>query len=454
MDENLKNELNEIIQKQSNYSRLNYDINVVDQVPLNAHQFPSIDYTFKKIDIICSNTNFDSFIIINDEIKNIYSEIEKINSTYLVTFIFDKCHIKFWNENVNLDWYIHLYECIINVNVQDTKIDELYLLNKNFYSCKFENISLLSSEVNSVQIDLHSTFIDLFQIVIMEIVNNENSKIEVHNSHIKKIVIQDAIIKRDFTIYTTKIDDITIKNVDFESLSEFNEVTFQDKFELREITYKGLTLFDKCIFNTKAEFEYIIFEKFTSFRGSTFNKGLNLDYTSGDKEINFFGINGLESDESKYETSRETYRIIKNNFEKNGNKIEANKYHALELDQKRRELEKNKWQNFKDYIVFKLHDLSSEHSTNWFLVLLWIFGIGFLTVFLLHLDIAKDLFFHPYHFKIEYICKIVNQLFEFIYIGNTNDELKNNPFVFLFNKVSLGYLYYQFVTATRKDTRK
>lgn len=434
--ENLKNQIIEIIQKYPNCSKLNFEIQINDERPANTHQFPDIDFSFKKSDIICRDKNFDSFSTVNEEIKNIYSEIEKINSSYFVSFIFEKCYIKFWNVNINLDWHISFNECKINVNVQDTIIDEIYLLKKNFYNCKFENLSLLSSEVKIVQIDLHATSIDLFQIAIVEIMNNENSKIEIHNSHIKKIMIQNVIFKRDFTIYTTKIDHITIKNVDFEALSEFNEVIFQEEFDLREITYKGFTLFDKCIFNTKAEFEYIIFEKFTSFRGSTFNKGLNLDYTSGDKAINFFGINGLESKESRENTSRETYRIIKYNFENIGNKIEANKYHALELDQRRRELANNKWKNISDYIVFKIHDLSSEHSTNWFLALFWIFYISLLTNVLLNNEIS------------------INSIFKYINILSDVHQFDKLYIVMVLNKVLLGYLYYQFVMATRKDTRK
>lgn len=453
MDGLVKNSIHEIIQRQLNCSKLNFEIQITQIKSVNAHWFPTVDSTTNKIDIICSNTNIDSFFVINDEIKKIYIDIENINRRYLIDFIFKKCHIRFMNENINIDWRIYLRECKVIVNVQDVNIEEVYLLSKNFHNCQFEYLSFLS-ETKIVHIDLNSNSIDLLQIVNTTITDNEINKIALTNCEIKKIMIQKAIFKSDFAIHNTKINSITIKNVDFEALSKFNEVIFQDEFNFKEITYKGFTLFDKCVFNTKAEFEYIIFEKFTSFRGSTFNKGLNLDYTSSDKEINFFGINGLESDESKNETLRETYRIIKNNFEKNGNKIEANKYHALELDQKRRELEKNKWQNFKDYIVFKVHDLSSEHSTNWFLALFWIFFVGFLTVFFLHFDIAKDLFFHPYHIRIEYIGKIFKQFFAFIYIGNMNDELKDNPFIFLLNKVSLGYLYYQLVTATRKDTRK
>jgi len=449
----LKNELDDIIQKKLNFSKLTYEINTTVEKPANAHQFPNQDFSFKKIDIVCKKAKFDSFTKLNNEIKELCKDIEQLNGTYLVSFLFEQCNIKFWNENINLDSHINFVECEINVNVQDVNLDEIYLLFRNFHNCKFENLSLLSN-VKTLHIDLHQTSINLMQLVKIEILDNEINKIEIKNSNINKIMIKEAIFKRDFTIYETTIDTIKIENVDFESLSEFNEVTFQSKFDFKEITYNGLTLFDRCVFNTKADFEYIIFEKFTSFRGTTFNKGLNLDFTNAEKEINFFWIKGLKNNESIENTSQETYRIIKYNFEKIGNKIESNKYHALELDQKRRELEKKIWNNKKDYLVFKLHSWSSEHSTNWFLALLWIFVVGFLTVLLLHIDIAKDLFFHPNHFKIEYIGKIFNQFFKFIYIGNMDDILKNNSLIYLLNKVLLGYLYYQFLISVRKDTRK
>lgn len=302
-------------------------------------------------------------------------------------------------------------------------------LNYTFSGCVFnDNVNFNPLENSVITVD-YCTFKEHFYI------NNgylsDDKVIKVNT-----ITIEDSTFEKDFGVYNAEIKAIKINNVDFESLAEFNEVTFQDEFDFKEISYKGFTLFDKCIFNTKAEFEYIIFEKFTSFRGSTFNKGLNLDYTSGDKEINFFGINGLESDESKHETSRETYRIIKNNFEKNGNKIEANKYHALELDQRRRELAKNKWKNISDYIVFKIHDLSSEHSTNWFLALFWMFVVSYITNKFLGNELSID-------------C-----VFKYINILSKIEDFDNSYFVMVFNKVSLGYLYYQFLTAVRKDTRK
>lgn len=453
MDE-LENMLNIMIQRKSNFSKVNYEIKITAETPVNAQQFLNMDFNFKKIDIVCSEVELDSFFNINNEIKDICKYIEKLKGRFCVRFVFDKCYIKFWNENINLDSHIEFNECKINVNVQDVNIDEIYLKTQNFKNCIFENLSLLSGEVKTVHIDLINASINLFQIVIMEFSDNKANKIAIRNSKINQIMIQTAVFKMDFIIHSSSVNTITIKDVDFESLSEFNEVVFQNEFSFQEITYKGLTLFDKCVFNTKAQFEYIIFEKFASFRGTIFNRGLNLDYTSSDKDINFFGIKGLESKESKANTSQETYRSIKHNLEKIGNKIDANKYHALELDHKRKELKENKWKNKKEYAVFWLHNLSSEHSTNWFLALCWIFFVGILTVFFLHLAIAKDLVFHPEHFKGEYFVKLFDQVLKFIYIGNMEDELKTHPLIFLLNKVSLGYLYYQFLTAVRKDTRK
>lgn len=419
MNEKLKDKVIEIIRKQANISKLNFEIK-------NENS---------DINIVCSKTKFDSFFVVHNEIKNIYNEINSICIPYKVKFIFEKCYIQFLNEDINIDESIRFIECTLNVEAKNSNNHLIRLVSNNFRSCGFEQISL-SNRINLLHIDLESISIKILHFENIDFLNEAINKIELKDCDINEIMIKDSIFKKDFAIFSSKINTIKINNVDFEALSEFHEVTFQEKFDLSEITYKGFTLFDKCVFNTKAKLEYIIFEKFASFRGSTFNKGLNLDYSSGDKEINFFGINGLESNESKKNTSRETYRIIKYNFEKIGNKIEANKYHALELDQKRRELEKKKWQNKLDYVVFKLHDLSSEHSTNWFLALFWIFVVSYLTNIGLNNEIS------------------INCLFKYINILSSVDDFNESYVVMALNKVLLGYLYYQFVTATRKDTGK
>lgn len=490
MCEMLKNQIDKIIQKKSNFSRLKYKIEITVKKQANANQFPNMDFSFKKIDILCIETEFTTFTKINDEIKEIIKEIKKLNSAYLVSFIFENCYVKFWNENINLDWHIQFNKCNINVNVQDVHIDEIHLLAQNFHNCHFKNLSLLSGEVKVVQIDLYNASIDLFQISKIIILDSGTNKIEIKNSQIDKIMIQDAILKSEFTIYETKINAITIKNVDFESLSEFNEVTFQSEFDFQEITYKGLALFDRCIFDTKAQFEYVIFEKFTSFRGTTFNKGLNLDYTSGDKEINFSGIKGLEKTESKKQTSRETFRFIKNAFEKNGNKIEANLYHSYELKARKNELDNQSISedNLLDKIVFFFNEKTSNHGLNWLLPIFWMIFIGlyyssyfysdsfnFFEVILFWAAITSSIYilFQEQTIKLKkYLLSLIpaflfyslivcfnnnfgaDTIFKFLNIISFEKDANISLMENTLSKAIMAYLIYQFVVSLRKDTRK
>jgi len=68
--------------------------------------------------------------------------------------------------------------------------------------------------------------------------------------------------------------------------------------------------------------------------------------------------------------------------------------------------------------------------------------------------IKIGLVFNPVLFKVEYFGKIWNEFWQYCYIGNMSDKLKASPLIFLLNKISLGYLYYQFLISVRKDTRK
>jgi len=77
-----------------------------------------------------------------------------------------------------------------------------------------------------------------------------------------------------------------------------------------------------------------------------------------------------------------------------------------------------------------------------------------MTIGFIHFTLLRELFFHPNLFKPEYIMKIINEFFHYLYILNKNEILLAHPATLLFNKLSLGYLYYQFLISIRKDTRK
>lgn len=371
----------------------------------------------------------------NIEIETFIINLKEKSFINGVDVTFDRLSEFFSNEITNF--------CTNRVIFRNTKIKTLNIVNISkitiaFEDCEIDEIIIENNilDESNKSIIINGGKIKDFKIEKAEIKNhlhinhNSENKLEIVNLN-----ISNCIFEKDFSFHNVIIKNIEIKDCDFNSLSEFIESEFTEKFNFDEITYKGFTLFDDCTFNTKAKFEYIIFEKFTSFRGSKFNKGIDLEYTSSDKEINFYGIEISD----KNSTSQETYRIIKNQFENLNNKIEANKYHALEMELHR----KNIWS--KEYITFGLltdgivsfvHWLSSNHSSNWFLALFWIFVVSLITNINLGYGITVD------------------NIFKYINILSKIEDFKDSYIAMTLNKVSLGYLYYQFLTAVRKDTRK
>nr|MBL0686877.1 hypothetical protein [Sulfurospirillum sp.] len=173
------------------------------------------------------------------------------------------------------------------------------------------------------------------------------------------------------------------------------------------------------------------------FREAEFSKGLDLDKTNIENEMIFYPTKGLEKTEY---ISQETYRIIKYNCQKIGNQIEANKYHSNELKKRREFLNENPLSNKLDWVVFNINWHTSRFSTDWLLTTFWIFIVGFLTWVFVCFSCQRPVVFID--------------IFKYMSIVDLDECIKKNPLVFLANKTTLGFLYYQLVTAIRKDTRK
>jgi len=254
---------------------------------------------------------------------------------------------------------------------------------------------------------------------------------------IKRLDIEDTVFNHNFKLHNCEVDDIEIGNTDFKKNADFFKTKFLQKnkdIRFKSINFDALALFGECEFHSTFILEYVTFKGLTHFRKSRFFDGLDLDKTNIEKEINFFDVKGLEKTDR---TSQETYRIIKYNCQKIGNQIEGNKYYALELKKRKEFLDKNIKTNKLDWIVFKINWWSSRFSTNWLLTLFWIFIVGLLTDFAIN------------------SCKEEwSDVFKYISVFTLDECIKQNPLVFIANKASLGFLYYQFVTAIRKDTKK
>ncbi|PWE25513.1 hypothetical protein DGE88_05255, partial [Aliarcobacter skirrowii] len=200
---------------------------------------------------------------------------------------------------------------------------------------------------------------------------------------------------------------------------------------------------------------------------------------------------GLKSSKGIVDVAnRETARKIKDSFEKQNNIIEANKFYALEMKEREKELEKDlkNGTNFFEWLVFKIHGIFSNHSQYWLLTLFWIISFTFLSLsiekifssslnfsdkgvlsFLIFSIIIASNIYLSNSKRVYYLISIF--IYYCIYSIFTQDWLlkcfsnKLNPFSImtgneeltfsaLIYKIIIAYLIYQFIVSIRQNTRR
>ncbi len=420
--------------------------------------------------IIIENINFQMKYILfsnthcNYKFKNkkeIILDIQKIKKIK-----FNNC--TFYTEPIiraKQIWLIDFEDCEFD-GIENIKTNILANTNQNkkvfFKYCQFEELKF--GDIRDIQyntniklsfFEFRGCTINEFIIENIEIVSkfyiNKQYDGNDKKCKIDRLIIHNSIFKENFKLHNCEVNEAEIKDTDFEKNADFYKSHFKSglkdssRKELTEIYFKALNfkelaLFGDTIFDKKFHLQYVTLRGFSHFRNAKFKEGLDLDYTNTQNIMNFFGVTELDNIISKQNTSQETYRIIKYNFEQLENIVEANKYHVLELEKHREYI----WsQNhvtlnlLRDGIVSLFHRVSSNHSSNWFLALFWIFMVSLFTNLYLENDIKS----------IECILKYINILSKL-------EDFNDSYTVMTFNKISLGYLYYQFLTAVRKDTRK
>jgi len=420
-----------------------------------------------------NNIDFDEYIIFtNDEFKlgNLtLQEIERKNLSKVQTIktkdikrvYFYNCKFDFIPTIKQNDiWLIEFNECIFNDSFEQFHNTLLtYTRDEKkvyFNNCKFNDFTI--GDISDIRYNLDTKLsyfeinggvIDNFIVQNIEIVSKFyiNKQYDGNNKQliIKNLEFNQVTFKENFKLHNCDISQCYIKDTDFEKHADFFMSSFkkgkEKNIEFKAINFKGLALFGDTKFSEKLVFRYVTFEGYVHFRQAVLKKGIDLDYSNIQNEINFYAINILDYSSM----TKESFRIIKYHLEKIGNKIEANKYHSLELNQNRKDI----WN--KDEVSFDLiqrglvailHKISSNHSQSWVLALFWIVVVAIIT---------------------EYFVTNMNSKFSSIYLNHViqyasiltkRDMFCENNIAFVLNKVLLGYLYYQFLISIRKDTRK
>ncbi|RXJ84278.1 hypothetical protein [Arcobacter sp. CECT 8985] len=410
----------------------------------------------KSCNLFDENELFD-----NCDINKIEINDEEINFK-----LFNFCKINKLNANRVIFKKKPFFDTFNNL-FKRKNINEQVYKNLNFYDCKFEKEFFIGQKSR----------IDTLKFLSCSFFSKLNISVEYP---IEKLKIQFCTLNNKVDISKNIIKkDLCIEN------SIFNENIILDNSNVDGLLLKE-NIFNKLFSMADTKIDFFISEKdsfeMLNLRRTNFNK-LDLE------KIHYIGKSDLLGIEGKIQ-NRETARIIKDSFEQQNNIIEANKYYAIEMKKREEELTKDlkEGKNFFEWLVFKVHGISSNHSQDWLLALFWIisftFSIGMITndfekyhisfinlipsffIFIMSLIIAsiqiefKNILLIIFGFISYGLYSIISCDFNLYNVTNhinpfsVMDSWKNITFSELIYKIIIAYLIYQLIISIRQNTRR
>jgi len=395
------------------------------------------------------------------------------------TFSSEKCtynsnfvQIKNADEN-SLGWdypyNIKFVKCAFNKNLEFVACKRVNIIS--ITECKFEsNIVIRNCKIVGALYITNNTFNDNFYIT---------------ENFINNLVFTQCDVSKIGVITRNIIWKNNVSSISFKDTVTFKDSIFKSKLDLLNVRFFSNAIFQDMVIEDSIDLQSTIFYDETNFLDITAAK------REKDESEQFIG-----STININVSNRETARKIKDSFEKQNNIIEANKYYALEMKKREEELKEDKKDNWFEWLVFKIHGISSNHSQDALLALFWILVIGLLASSLSYFT-TKDQFCDYCHLEfipifglilislgvgtiywlLEYSLENKKHLyllllgFYLIYGSFTTDfsltDFANviNPFSImtrgetlnlsmLIFKVIIAYLIYQFVVSVRQNTRR
>jgi len=358
--------------------------------------------------------------------------------------IFNNC--KFFN-NINFTHIIFnkelgIYDCTffdvnLNINSQTT-------FNEGFRICK-----------NKGKLNFELTLVYFSEGIFSVFVNDD---LELFNLEMNSCIIYDKS-------YLELIGNTFNKLV----LNDIKE--YSSDFLIQHSTVKEKFVLNDCLFSNTRFYNLNLINCFIDASGVTLDNLLINDIKWGNLDNKFKD----KYHNNKSKSNRSLFKELKNSYEKRGDIIEANKFYALEMKEREKELERDKKEdkNIFEWLVFKIHGLSSNHSQDWTLALYWILIIGATFSFINNCSGFWSLFITVIFSMIIFFCNNFNKwikllLFYGLYILKTGDILLHdvvkviNPFekssgiglIEFLSKIIIAYLIYQLIVSIRQNTRR
>ncbi len=465
--------------------------------------------------------DFDYMKILS-KLKRIWFNYCKFSTTYLelnnIEVFFQDCEFfdrySISNSKLLTNESNVIYQmCIFNKDIYISKMDnkENIIENTLFSDCEFkkkleaEDISFKKGIFNNTK---YNEYIEISKIRFFNCIIGNDFILQGYKignldlsetTFLGKTKIQYCEIEVESLFYNTKFEDLA----DFYR-TKFNKINFE------RTDFKNIAVFSEVEFHCDVDFKYTKFLGTSIFRDTVIEGKLNLRDTIFKEDANFLDITsksrkGYDEEKRDYMhigeledikvSNRETARIIKNFFDSSNNIIEANRFYKLEMKQREKELDFKK--SFSEWITFKIHSISSNHSQDWLLAIFWIisitflysysnfllnnnktelvllpFIISFLIIFLNILEVSiysnikniykivsVSLLYFIYGFITTdfYLTNFSNNInpFSIIIDGNDNNKIaKQIDFLTLIYKIIIAYLIYQLIVSVRQNTRR
>lgn len=439
------------------------------------------------------------------KLKKIHFNYCKFHVTYLELndkeVFFQDCEFfdmySISNSNILKNQSNIIYQmCIFNDDVSISKMDiEDYTINHTlFRDCQFakrviaHNMTFKQTVFNNSK---YNKYTNLYNLELYNCVINNDFILEAYTINILdlsettfngKVKIQFCKLLSNASFYNTK----------FNNLADFYQTQFYT-VDFERTDFNQIAVFSEAVFNKNIHFKYTKFLKKSIFRDMVVKGKLDLRNTIFDDEANFLDTRADKDNHIAIQVeNRETARVIKNFYENSNNVIESNKFYILEMKEREKELNADikKGKNLFEWLTFKVHSISSNHSQDWIVAIFWIISI---TILYSHLNfiLSKE---KTEYFILPFIVNVVIFIWSFLeiniynYIKNsyktiailtlfliygftTNDFLLKtfsnniNPFsimtgkedlnfITLIYKISIAYLIYQLIVSIRQNTRR
>lgn len=182
---------------------------------------------------------------------------------------------------------------------------------------------------------------------------------------------------------------VRFENTSFNKLVDFYCAHFYKPQQFHFTDFLDRAIFSNTEFNEEVQFLHCkVDNSYVRFESVTFKKGLDISRSNFNDKVNFWNIEIEESGEEYifnniesvkyvndfevqdktptiYKQFRETYRIIKDNFYRQNNKIEGSKFYIKEMSVYQRELFKKLIYNRKDITLLLFNRISNYFGTDW-----------------------------------------------------------------------------------------